>query len=255
MRSRLFRLNLLSLAFALAAIALGGAVSRTPEERTEVTEAANIARRYDQHLSTFMDKANEDIRRKATDSVGKSRKLLALVDERINNVPKVPTQGTSAYGRDNSDAYQSTVARHKAVLGTYGELAGELRNHALPVESFLDAGRKLLLINPGELLKDTQVVSGWPIREHVIPEYEKAQAALRKQKAPPGEAKLFEELKDFAKDAIKDAKAGALKLDVGQQFYFNFGELPNQLYRRLVVIDTALKGKIVREVEAATLGI
>lgn len=255
MRSRLVQAGIFNLALALVLCAIGAAVAQSPQERAEITIAANVARVYDQDLSAFLDKSNLEIRKKASDTIGKSRPLLDLVDKRLKDVPKMSSDGTTAYGRANSDAYQAAVARQKAVLDTYGRLATQLRKRVLPIQSFLDAAKELLLIDPGELLKDMPILSGWPLREHVIPEYEKAQAELKKQEAPPGEDKFFKELKDFAADTIKETKDGAEKLDAGEVFFFEHSELPNQLYRRLIVIDSSLKGFVVREVEAATQGL
>lgn len=69
------------------------------------------------------------------------------------------SKGTTAYGRANSDAYQAAVARQETVLDTYGRLATQLRKRVLPIQSFLDAAKELLLIVIDSSLK------GFVVRE------------------------------------------------------------------------------------------
>lgn len=83
MRSRLVQAGIFNLALALVLCAIGAAVAQSPQERAEITVAADVARVCDQELSAFLDKSNLDIRKKASETIGKSRPLLDLVDKRL----------------------------------------------------------------------------------------------------------------------------------------------------------------------------
>ena len=250
------RLRTTTIAMVVIALGLvGGAyfAAESPEERAQVRVANRAADRFDRAMDEFSRTSAQDIDSQLKASKTNYQALKTFVDARIDEAPRLSSAGTTDYGRRHSDRYVLAKARRDLVLTPFTTLTTYLREHAIPDQGFVDAGRKLVQINPARILANVAVFTGTPLRELVIPAFEKAKDRLKKQ-TPPEDSKLLDlDLMTYAGDAIKQTKQGATKIDARQPFVFNFGTRPDDLLRRLVVIESATSAEVRNDVDVLKL--
>ncbi len=121
-------------------------------------------------------------------------------------------------------------------------LEAYLRSRAIPHSKFIAAGKKLVGLRPGTLLGDDPVLSGDPLRERVLPAYEKARKRLKKQDTPKGSELLQLDLMTYANDIISMTKDGAKKIDEQKAFFFQLGDRPVELFQRLAALENGDPG-------------
>ena len=158
----------LSAVVAAGALVLAVTVVPTTEQRREVQEAGQVGRDFDRELTRAIDALGPYVveRRPAnrTDYQG----LLDDVRQRLEAVPPVPVEGTTAYGREHSRDYREAAERRDLELEPFQAFAMWLSSSAVPRQEFLEAGVELVQINPGTLLSDfTITFSGEPLRTEV----------------------------------------------------------------------------------------
>ena len=106
-----------------------------------------------------------------------------------------------------------------------------------------------MALRPGTLLGKDPVLSGFPLRERVLPAYEKARDALKKQDTPKGSELLQVDLMTYASDMISTTKDGAKKIDEQKAFFFQLGDRPVKLFQRLATMETAIRVQVAQQVE------
>jgi hypothetical protein len=245
---------------AIAATILIGAVSALigalavppPHERQAERKADAVAR-------DFRPVMNAYVRRTSAAIVNQLRKkpdgypaLLALTSRLVERAPQVPTRGTTAVGRERSDRYRQALASRTLALSPFVDLEGYLRTRAIPGSSFIVSARKLLRLSPAKLLGDSPIFEGAPLRDKVLPAYEKARKDLGRRTPPEGAELLMVDLRTFADDVIAMTKAGAKDIDDGKPFYFDFGTRPKELYDRLVIVESSIQREVADRVDVLT---
>ena len=162
------------------------------------------------------------------------------------------TKGTTPYGRAHSHRYETAMARQKLALKPYRSLSTYLTKQALPAFTFAGAGIKLVQVNPGKLLGTTPVYTGAPLRDLVLPAFEKARDKVAKQPVPADSELLSLDLKTYADDIISMTKDGAKKIDAGKPFQFSFGTRPQDLYKRLIDLKSGILAELASRVDSLT---
>jgi hypothetical protein len=249
MRSRLRAVIAVTIMTGLVLVVVGRVVAKSPEERDQIRAADQVAARFDVTLERYVTETSAAIKRQHDSNQDGYPTLLKLVRTRINAAPKVPAAGTTAYGRRASKEYRAAVHNRDLKLLPFAELGVLLQDHAIPDSSFVAAGKKLVRVSPAKLLGTTPIVTGAPLRDLVLPAFEKARARLVKQVAPKGSELLALDLKTYADDAISMTKDGAKQIDEGKAFFFNFGQRPNELYQRLIALEHSIQSDVAEKIE------
>lgn len=249
MRRRLRAFTVTSIVIGLALVLAGLVVVDSPAERAEVRAADRVAARHDKAVKRFTTTTAASIAGRKTNNNKDFSALLSYVDERLDAAPRISTNGTTPFGRKHSRAYRTADERQKFALQPFRSLASFLRDGAIPDLAFIAAGRKLVQVSPAKILEGIPVFTGTPLREFVLPAFEKARTDLKKQK-PPADSKLLGvDLETYADDVISMTKDGADKLDRQTNFVFDFGARPDDLFRRLGIVETTIKSELATRID------
>lgn len=253
MAKRLRFITVVTVVLGVGLIGAARVIAESPQERAQVQVANRASERFDRAMDTFVLTAAKDISAKQVKAKTDYPALKAFVDKRIVNAPKIQVAGTNAYGRQHSKHYRSAAERRKLALTPFRRLSGDLEDTAIPDQAFVDAGKKLVQINPAKILANIYIYSGTPLRTLVVPAFEKARDRLKNTRAPTDSALLQLDLMTYAKDSISQTKDGATKLDMQQPFVFNFGTRPDDLLRRLVVVQSTIRTEVGNDVDVLKL--
>jgi hypothetical protein len=236
-------------AICLVLAGIGLAVAKSPEQRDQIRAADRVAQRFDANIDRYAVSAAEELKSKHDADQDGYPALLKLVKGKIADAPRLRTAGTTAYGRNHSDGYQGARERRSAALAPFEDLEVYLRTRAVPDSKFIAAGKKLVGLRPGTLLGKDPVYNGAPLRERVLPAYEKARDALKKQDTPEGSELLQTDLVTYANDVISMTKDGAKKIDAQKAFFFQLGDRPVKLFQRLATMESAIRVQVAQQVE------
>lgn len=250
------RLRLATIAVVVAGLVLVGTarlVVVSPAERAQIRAADRASARFDGAMHDYVRSTGAAVDAEAVKVKTAYPALLQFVETRIADAPKVSTRGTTTYGRHHSDRYRSAHDRRVLALQPLVALDVYLKVRAIPDQAFVDAGKKLVQINPGKLLAGQNVTTGAPIRAKVIPAFEKARDSVAKQRTPANSGLVRFDLTTYANDAISQAKAGAKKLDAVQPFFFDLGSRPNDLYQRLIALQATIASDLGDRVDVLKL--
>ncbi len=249
MRSRLRRAVLATFVIGLVLTGLSAVVAKSPEQRDEIHAADLVAQRFDASLQRYVAKAAAELKSKRDADQDGYPELLKLAKARIAGAPRLRADGTTSYGREHSDDYQGADDRREAALAPITTLDAYLRSRAIPTSRFIAAGKKLVALRPGTLLGEDPVLTGDPLRERVLPAYEKARKRLKKLDTPKGSELLQLDLVTYANDIISMTKKGAKKIDEQKAFYFQLGDRPVELFQRLAVLEKGIQVQVAQQVE------
>ena len=249
MKKRLRSFTVTSVVIGVALVLAGLVVVDSPAERAQIRAADRVAARHQDAVKRFTTTTAASIAGKKANSKKDLSALLSFVDERLGAAPRIPTSGTTAFGREHSRAYRTAAERQKFALQPFRSLAAFLRDGAIPDLAYIAAGRKLVQVSPAKILEGFQVFTGTPLRELVLPAFEKARDDLKKQD-PPADSKLLGiDLETYADDVISMTKDGADKLDRQTNFVFDFGARPDDLFRRLGIVETTIKSELSTRID------
>lgn len=249
MRSRLRLALLATFVIGLVLSGLGSVVARSPEQRDQINAAKRVAQRFEADVDRYVVSAATTIKRKHDADQDGYPALLKVVQQQIADAPRLRPGRTTAYGRDHSSDYQDADDHRAAALAPLKDLEAYLRTEAIPNSKFIAAGKKLVGLRPGTLLGDEPVVDGDPLRKRVLPAYEKARDRLKKQSPPKGAELLRLDLATYATDIISMTKDGAKKIDEQKAFFFQLGDRPVELFKRLAAMETAIQVQVSQQVE------
>lgn len=249
MRSRLRLAVLVTFVIALVIAGLGAVMAKSPEQRDEIRAADQVAARFDTTIDRYVASAVADLKRKHDADQDGYPALLKVAQDKIADAPRLRAKGTSEYGREHSGDYQRAERRRASALAPIVALEAYLRTRAIPDSKFIAAGKKLVGLRPSTLLGDDPVVNGGPLRERVLPAYEKARSRLKKQAVPSGSELLQLDLMTYANDMISMTKEGAKKIDEQKAFYFQLADRPVELLSRLATIESGIQIEVTQQVE------
>ena len=236
---------------AAGALALALTVAPSTEEKEQTKEAGRVAKAYESRLAREVDDLSAYVVKRRFENETNYQKLYDEVTARMDDLPKIPTKGTTAYGREHSRDYRTAAARRELELKPFRQLMTHLETVVIPRQDFVDAGIDLVQINPVKLLEGfTVVFSGEPLRTEVIPAYRKARKKLRNQQPTAADAELARDLELYADDAIKMTRDGAADIDAGRAFFFDFGEKPDALLTRLEATQRSIAADVSTRVDA-----
>jgi hypothetical protein len=249
MRSRLRLAIVVTFVIGLVVVGLGSVVAKSPEQRDEIRAADRVAQRFDAAVDRYVASAAAELKSQHDADQDGYPALLDLAKGKIAEAPNLRPGGTTSYGREHSDDYRDAADHRSAALAPLKDLEAYLRTRAIPDSRFIAAGKKLVALRPGTLLGDEPVVDGDPLRKRVLPAYEKARARMKKQETPEGSELLQLDLMTYANDVISMTKEGARKIDDQKAFFFQLGDRPVKLFRRLAAIESAIQVQVAQQVE------
>ncbi|KAA1399987.1 hypothetical protein [Aeromicrobium ginsengisoli] len=249
MRARLRLALLATFVIGLVLSGLGSVVAKSPEQRDQINDADRVAQRFEAVIDAYVVKAAAKVKSEHDADQDGYPALLDVVQNRIADAPRLRAGSTTAYGREHSGAYEDAGPHRASALAPLKDLELYLRTQAIPNSRFIAAGKKLVALRPGTLLGDEAVVNGDPLRERVLPAYEKARNRLKKQNAPEGAELLRLDLMTYANDIVSMTKDGAKKIDEQKAFFFQLGDRPVELFKRLAAMETAIQVQVSQQVE------
>lgn len=249
MRSRLRLAVVATFVIGLVVTGLGSVVAKSPEQRDEIRAADRVAESFDATLDRYIRAASAELAAKHDADQDGYPALLDLAQDKIADAPKLRPGDTTMYGREHSGAYRDADNRRAAALSPLKDLETYLRAQAIPNSKFIAAGKKLVTLRPGTLLGKDPVVDGEPLREEVLPAYESARKRLEKQDTPEGAELLRLDLVTYANDVIAMTKDGAKKIDDQKPFFFQLGDRPVELFRRLAALESTIQLQVGQQVE------
>lgn len=249
MRSRLRRAVVATFVIGLVVSGIGSVVAKSPEQRDQIRAADRVAERFDASLERYVTSAADELNSKHDEDQDGYPAMLQLAQDKIADAPQLAPGKTTSYGREHSGDYQDAENRRTAALTPLKDLEAYLRTRAIPDSKFIAAGKKLVALRPGTLLGKDPVVDGGPLRERVLPAYEKARDRMKKQDTPKGSELLALDLMTYANDVISMTKEGARKIDDQKAFYFQLGDRPVGLFQRLAALESAIQVQVAQQVE------
>ena len=234
MRGRFAAVLVVTVLVAAGALVLAFTVAPSADQRQQTDDAGRIGRAYERELTQSIDDLAAYVVKRRFENETDYQKLHEQVTVQMDEVPRIPKEGTTAYGRQHSRDYRTAASRRELELEPFRALVTRLENDVIPRQEFVEVGIDLVQINPAKLLEGFVVqFSGSALRTEVVPAYKKARKKLRAQKPDPADAELARDLERYADDAIKMTKDGADDIDAGRGFFFEFGDKPDTLLTRL----------------------
>jgi hypothetical protein len=251
MRTRLRAVVVLTVVLATGTVVLALTVVPSTEQKEEVRAADRVARAYDRELEQSIEDLGAYVVKRRFENETDYQKLHDQVVDRMDEVPTIPKGNTTDYGRKNSREYRTAAAHRGLELRQYLAFTAFLKNRAIPRQEFAEAGIKLVKINPSKLLEGFIVqTSGVALRTEVVPAYRKARKKLLAQRPAAEDAELARDLKTYADDTIEMTLDGAADIDAARPFFFDFGNRPNALLRRLETLLRAISAEVSTQVDA-----
>lgn len=255
MKKRLRAVPALTLLTAIVLVALALTVVKSPAQREQIEASDKVAARFTVTLERFTSSTARNVVARSLATKKDCQELLTYLETRMAKAPTLPTTGTTRYGRAESGDYARAAVRRDLALKPFRALSAHLKDKTVPYFAFADAGVKLVSLSPSKLLEDQLIFTGEPLRELVLPAFEKARDKLKKQATPTGSELLRRDLLTYADDVIDQTKGGANDIDVGKPFRFDFGDRPKGLYKRLVALQASILVEASSQVgELAPLG-
>ena len=249
MRTRLRLALLATFVIGLVLSGLGAVVAKSPEQRDQIDAADRVAQRFEANIDDYVTAAAAKVKSKHDADQDGYPALLDVVQDQIADAPRLRPGRTTAYGREHSNAYEDADTHRAAAVAPRKDLEVYLRTQAIPNSKFIAAGKKLVALRPGTLLGDEPVVDGDPLRKRVLPAYEKARDRMKDQDVPKGAELLRLDLMTYANDIISMTKDGAKKIDEQKAFFFQLGDRPVELFKRLAAMETAIQVQVTQQVE------
>jgi hypothetical protein len=240
----------LTTVIAATALLLVYTVVPTTEQKEQTKRATRVGEAYDRQLTRAIDDLGAYVVKRRFEDETDYQKLYDEVRKRMATVPTIPTQGTTAYGREHSREYRTAAGRRGLELRPFHRFTTTLRATIIPRQDFVEVGIDLVKINPLKLLKGFTLTSGSPLRTEVVPAYQKTRKKLLKQRTAPVDAELARDLEKYADDAIKMTKDGADDIDAGRPFFFKFGDKPDTLLTRLETTQRSIATQVSTMVDA-----
>ena len=240
-----FRVALLvTVLIAAAALVLAITVVPSTEQKEQVQQAGRVAKTYERTLARSTDDLAAYVVKRRFENETNYQKLYDQVTARMKDVPRIPTKGTTAYGREHSRDYRTARARRGLELKQFRDFTERLEAEVIPRQEFVETGIDIVKINPVKLLEGFAVFSGEPLRTEVVPAYRKVEKRLEKQKPAPADAELARDLERYVDDALKMTRDGADDIDAGRAFFFDFGDKPEALLTRLEATQRAIAAEV-----------
>jgi hypothetical protein len=249
MRSRLRGAVVVTFVLGLVLSGVGAVVAKSPEERRQIAAADRAAQRFDKAIDRYAGAAAGSLKRRHDADKDGYPALLKAVASELEDAPRLSSDGTTPYGRAHSDDYRKAVDKRSLALQPLASLRTYLEDSAIPCSRFITAGKKLVQLRPGTLLGDDPVYSGQPLRDRVLPPYKKARTLVKDQDPPSGAELLQLDLTTFADDMIAMTKDGAKKIDDQKPFFFELGNRPVELLRRLAELEAVTQGQVAERVD------
>lgn len=251
MRGRLAAVLVVTVLVAVSVLVVAFTVAPSTDQKEQADDAGRVARAYERELATSIDDLAAYVVKRRFENETNYQKLYEQVTIRMDAVPRIPTKGTTAYGREHSRDYRTAAARRGLELEPFRAFVELLENIVIPRQEFVEVGIDLVKINPAKLLEGFIVqFSGSALRTEVVPAYQKVRKKLRAQKPGPAEAELARDLEKYADDAIKMTKKGADDIDAGRGFFFKFGDKPKVLLTRLEATQRTIAAEVSTQVDA-----
>lgn len=251
MRNRLRAVVALTVILAAGTLALAFTVVPSPAQKEEVRAADRVARAYESELERSVAGLGAYVIKRRFENETNYRKLHDEVAGRLDEVPRISKEGTTGYGRTHSREYRTAAARRELELRQFRAFTAYLEDRAIPRQAFVEAGIKLVKINPRKLLEGFIVqYSGVALRTEVVPAYRKARKKLLAQKPANEDAELARDLVTYADDTIEMTRDGAADIDAGRPFFFDFGDRPTVLLRRLEAALRSIAAEVSTQVDA-----
>ncbi|MGI9085937.1 MAG: hypothetical protein ACR2FE_11725 [Aeromicrobium sp.] len=251
MRVRLRAVLILTALLAGGAVVLAFTVVPSTAQKQQVQDAGRVAEAYERDLEQSIDELGAYVVKRRFENATNYQKLYDQVTERMDTIPTIPKEGTTAYGRKHSREYRTAASRRSLELVQFERFTTFLQNRIIPRQEFVDAGVDLVQVNPRKLLEGFTVqFSGEALRTEVVPAYRKARKKLLDQKPAAEDAELARDLKRYADDTIKMTRGGADDIDAGRGFFFEFGNKPDLLLRRLEDTQRAIAAEVSTQVDA-----
>lgn len=251
MRARLRAMLILTVLLGGSALVLALTVVPSTAQKEQVQDAGRVARAYERDLEQSVDDLGAYVEKRRFENATNYQKLYDQVTERMETIPRIPKEGTTAYGRKHSREYRMAASRRSLELAQFETFTRFLQNDIIPRQEFVDAGVDLVQVNPGKLLEGFIVQrSGEALRTEVVPAYRKARKRLLDQEPAAEDAELARDLEKYADDTIKMVRRGADDIDAGRGFVFEFGDTPDLLLRRLENTQRTMAAEVSMRVDA-----
>ncbi len=251
MRGRLATALVVTVLVAVGVLVLAFTVAPSSDEKEQTRDAERVAQAYEPELARSIDDLAAYVVKRRFENETDYQKLYEQVTLRMDAVPRIPKQGTTAYGREHSRDYRTAAARRGLELQPFRAFVERLERNVIPRQMFVEVGIDLVKINPAKLLEGFVVqFSGSALRTEVVPVYQKARKKLRAQQPGSAEAELARDLEKYADDTIKMTRKGASDIDAGRGFFFKFGDRPKVLLTRLEAAQRAISAEVSTQVDA-----
>jgi hypothetical protein len=235
----------------VGAVILALTVVPSPEQRRQVDHADQVAQQYRRDLSAYVDRLGDYVAKRLMKDGTDYQKLHDELMKHLPETPRLPAKGVTAYAREHSRDYRTAAARRALEMAPFRAFADRLESVTIPRQKLVDAGIKLVKLNPLKLLEGFIVqFSGEALRTEVVPAYKKARARLLKQRPTPADGELARDLKTYADDVISMTSQGADDIDAGRSFFFDFGDRPKALLGRLADTQRAIAAEVSTQVDA-----
>jgi hypothetical protein len=235
----------------VGAVILALTVVPSPEQRQEVDHADQVAQQYRRELSAYVGRLGDYVAKRLAKDGTNYQKLHDELMNHLPEAPRIPVKGVTAYAREHSRDYRTAAERRSLELMPFRAFAKRLEAVSIPRQKFVDAGVKLVKLNPLKLLQGYVVqFSGEPLRTEVVPAYKKARKRLLEQHHAPTEDELARDLKTYADDVIDMTEKGADDIDAGRPFFFDFGDRPKALLGRLAATQRTVAADVSAQVDA-----
>lgn len=250
MRASFRAVLVLTTVIAAGALVLALTVAPSTEEKEQTGQAGRVAKEYEGRLARAVADLSAYVVKRRFENETNYQKLHDQVEARMDELPKIPEKGTTAYGREHSRDYRTAAARRELELRPFRAFLTHLEKAVIPRQEFVETGIDLVQINPVKLLEGFAVVTGAPLRTEVVPAYKKARKKLREQEPGVADAELARDLERYADDAIKQTRGGADDIDAGRAFFFDFGDKPDALLTRLEATQRSIAAEVSTRVDA-----
>ncbi|MEJ7636334.1 hypothetical protein [Aeromicrobium sp.] len=250
-RGRLLGLLGLTLVLGLIATGLANTAVESADDRSQRLAADAAVKGFEDKLAAFDTASSTRLTAAFKDDVDDYKRLLRVAKSAVRRAPAPPTRGTTPTGRRGSEKYRAAVQERATIVEPYVELAELLQDRAIPASRFIVSGRKVVTLDPAEVLDGQPIFTGDPLRDLVVPAFKKARTRLADAGVPDGAELLATDLQAYLDFVIKQTKAGADRIDEAKPFFFDFGTRPKDLLVRL----TGLEAQVAREVALLTVGI
>ena len=235
--------GVVAVVLAVVGVSAGDRADRSHDRSTAREFVATLQKFDDDQATSVL----ELLRRKKVTAEQVSKAVSRVVDD-IPALPEFTGSGPVPVEVERARSLRADV------VGRWQQADEELRREIVPASKLVEAGRRLVTIDPAKLLAGDYYLTSDDLKTAVLPVVKKRTKAIEKLAPTSFDPLLQADLIAYGKFFEKHTQDGIKKLSEGSGFFFELGSRPDDLYLRIGDVSAAMNRRLITTITTLTGG-